>query len=124
MEPHIVSGPFDLFGLNITPVPLEHGTMTANGYRIGNFAYLTDLSRVPETSMELLQGLDILLIDALRYTPHSNHLNIDGALRVVKQLKPGRALLTHLTHEVSHADGKKLPPGVEFAYDGLKFEMP
>ncbi len=123
LEPHIISGPFDLFGLKIIPVPLVHGTMTATGYRVGNFAYLTDLSRIPEASVELLQGLDTLLIDALRYTPHSNHLTIEGALRVVEQLKPGRALFTHLTHEVHHADGKRLPPGVEFAFDGLKLEM-
>jgi len=123
LEPHIISGPFTLFGLKITPIPLVHGTMTATGYRIGNFAYLTDLSRIPEASMELLKGLDILLIDALRYTPHSNHLNIEGALRVVELLKPGRTLFTHLTHEILHADGKKLPPGVEFAYDGLKLEI-
>jgi phosphoribosyl 1,2-cyclic phosphate phosphodiesterase len=123
LEPHIISGPFVLFGLKITPIQLVHGTMTAIGYRIGNFAYLTDLSGIPEASMELLLGLDILLIDALRYTPHSNHLNIEGALRVVERLKPGRAIFTHLTHEVLHADGKKLPPGVEFAYDGLKLEM-
>jgi phosphoribosyl 1,2-cyclic phosphate phosphodiesterase len=123
LEPHIVSGPFDLFGLKITPIPLLHGTMTTTGYRIGNFAYLTDLSSIPEASMELLRGLDILLIDALRYTPHSNHLNIEGALQVVEELRPVRTLLTHLTHEVTHADGKKLPQGVEFAYDGLKLEM-
>ena len=123
LDPHIISGSFVLFGLKIIPVPLVHGTMTATGYRIGNFAYLTDLNSIPEASMELLRGLDILLIDALRYTPHSNHLNIEGALRVVEELKPGRALFTHLTHEVLHADGKKLPPGVEFAYDGLKLEM-
>lgn len=122
LEPHIVSGPFDLFGLKITPIPLVHGTMSAIGYRFGNFAYLTDLSSIPEASMELLRGLDILLIDALRYTPHNNHLNIEGALRVVEQLKPVRALFTHLTHEVPHADGKKLPQGVEFAYDGLKLD--
>lgn len=123
LEPHIVSGPFILFGLKITPIPLVHGTMAATGYRFDNFAYLTDLSLIPKPSMELLRGLDILLIDALRYTSHSNHLNIEGALRVVKQLKPGRALFTHLTHEVPHSEGKNLPPGVEFAYDGLTLEL-
>ena len=123
LEAHIVSGPFALFGLTITPIPLVHGTMMSTGYRFGNFAYLTDLSLIPKPSMELLQGLDILLIDALRYTSHSNHLNIAGALSIVEQLKPGRTLFTHLTHEVFHADGKNLPPGVEFAYDGLKLEM-
>ncbi len=120
MEPHVISGAFDLFGLRIIPVPLIHGTMTATGYRIGGFAYLTDLSSIPESSMGLLKGLDILVIDALRYTPHRNHLNIEGALRVAEKLRPTRTIFTHLTHEVLHADGKKLPAGVEFAYDGLK----
>ncbi len=123
MEPHVVSGPFDLFGLKIIPVPLVHGTMASTGYRVERFAYLTDLSHIPKASMELLRGLDVLLIDALRYTPHSNHLNIQGALQVVEELKPGRAIFTHLTHEVRHADGKKLPDGVELAFDGMRLEM-
>ncbi len=122
LEPHVFSGPFDLFGLTVIPVPLVHGTMAATGYRIGDFAYLTDLSAIPEGSMALLRGLEILLIDALRYTPHRNHLNIEGALRVVEQLRPKNAYFTHLTHEVAHADGTRLPPGVELAYDGLKLE--
>jgi phosphoribosyl 1,2-cyclic phosphate phosphodiesterase len=99
-----------------------HGAMTATGYRFGNVAYLTDLSRIPEASMDLLAGVEVLIIDALRYTPHANHLNIEGALRVVERLRPRRALFTHLTHEVPYSDGKNLPVGVEFAYDGLKLE--
>jgi phosphoribosyl 1,2-cyclic phosphate phosphodiesterase len=123
LDAHIVSGPFTLFGLGIMPIPLMHGVMTATGYRFGNVAYLTDLSRIPEASMELLTGVELLIIDALRYTPHPNHLNIEGALRVVERLRPRRALFTHLTHEVPYGDGKKLPDGVEFAYDGLAIEM-
>ena len=75
-----------------------------------------------ESMMSGLAGVEILIIDALRYTPHPNHLNIEGALRVVERLRPRRALFTHLTHEVPYADGKNLPVGVEFAYDGLKLE--
>ncbi len=123
MEPHVVAGPFELFGLRVIPVPLVHGTMASTGYRVGGFAYLTDLSLIPEESVGLLQGLEVLLIDALRYTPHSNHLNIQGALRVVEELKPGRAIFTHLTHEVRHGDASRLPAGVEFAFDGMRLEM-
>jgi phosphoribosyl 1,2-cyclic phosphate phosphodiesterase len=123
MEAHNVTAPFTLFGQEITPIPLLHGTMSATGYRFGNAAYLTDLSGIPESSMGKLHGLDILIIDALRYTPHPNHLNIEGALRVVEQLTPRRAIFTHLTHEVSYSDGMKLPEGVEFAYDGLAIEL-
>jgi len=122
MEPHLISGPFKLFGLEIVPVPLVHGTIPSTGYRFGDFAYLTDLNAIPETSMALLGGVEVLLIDALRYTPHPSHLNIEGALRVVQRLRPKRAIFTHLTHEVPYADGIRLPPGVEFAYDGLVIE--
>ena len=120
LEPHVIHEPFSLFGRRIMPIHLYHGTMSATGYRIGAAAYLTDCSRIPESSFALLEGLDLLIIDGLRYTPHENHFNIEGALGVVERLKPRRAVLTHLTHEVSHADGARLPAGVEFAYDGME----
>jgi phosphoribosyl 1,2-cyclic phosphate phosphodiesterase len=123
LESHVVSSPFSLFGIRITPIPLVHGTISATGYRFNNVAYLTDVSRIPELSLVQLAGLDTLIIDALRYTPHSNHLNIEGALRVVEQLRPGRAIFTHLTHEVPYADEAKLPEKVKFAYDGMTLEF-
>lgn len=123
LEPHPVTGPFSLFGCKIIPIPLMHGTMTATGYRFDNTAYLTDCSLIPDSSKLKLTGLDILIIDALRYTPHTNHFNIEGALKVVEQLKPNRAILTHLTHEVPYQDEEKLPAGVEFAYDGMTLEF-
>lgn len=119
LEPHVVSGPFTLFDTTIVPIPLLHGEMPATGYRFGDVAYLTDCSRIPTDSLPLLTGLRILIIDALRYTPHENHFNIAGALDVVARLKPERAIFTHLTHEVPYRDGTKLPVGVEFAYDGM-----
>ena len=123
LESHVISGPFSLFGLRIIPISLIHGTMPTTGYRFNNVAYLTDVSRIPEASLAQLTGLETLIIDALRYTPHSNHLNIEGALRVVEKLRPGRAIFTHLTHEVPYADREKLPDNVEFAYDGLTLEF-
>lgn len=123
LEPHPVHGPFSLFGLRATPVPLMHGAMHATGYRFGDAAYLTDCSRIPEGSRALLAGLELLIIDGLRYTPHPNHFNIEGALQVVSELAPRRAVLTHLTHEVPYRDRDKLPAGVEFAYDGMKLEI-
>ncbi|RII26182.1 MAG: MBL fold metallo-hydrolase [Geobacter sp.] len=122
LDPHVVTGPFTLFGTTIVPVPLLHGEMPTTGYRFGDMAYLTDCSRIPAGSLNLLAGLRILIIDALRYTPHDNHFNIAGALDVVALLKPERAILTHLTHEVPYRDGSKLPAGVEFAYDGMTLE--
>jgi len=118
LEAFEVVAPFELFGCRITPVPLQHGSFSATGYRFQDAAYLTDCSQIPESSLELLEGLELLIIDALRYSPHPNHFNIPAALQVVQALKPRRTLFTHLTHEVHHKDGAKLPAGVEFAYDG------
>lgn len=123
MEPHAVHAAFDLFGLTVVPVPLMHGTMPATGYRFGDAAYLTDCSLIPEKSLALLKKLELLIIDGLRYTPHPNHFNIEGALQVIRELAPRRSILTHLTHEVPYRDRSKLPPGVEFAYDGMTLEI-
>lgn len=123
LDPHVMAAPFALFGQTIVPVHLYHGTMHATGYRIDGAAYLTDCSRIPESSLALLTGLDLLIIDGLRYTPHENHFNIEGALKVIEELRPRRAVLTHLTHEVAHADEARLPEGVEFAYDGMEIAL-
>ena len=119
LEAHEVHQPFQLFGKTVVPIPLLHGSTQATGYRIDNVAYLTDCSSIPAASMAMLTGLELLIIDALRYTPHITHFNIEGALRVVEDLKPQRTLFTHLTHEVSCKDGDRLPAGVELAYDGM-----
>jgi phosphoribosyl 1,2-cyclic phosphate phosphodiesterase len=123
LEPHLVSAPFDLFGLTVVPIPLIHGNGIATGYRIGPFAYLTDCSAIPASSLELLRGVDTLLLDALRHTPHPNHFTIAQAMEMVELMAPRRAVLTHLTHEIRHSDGDKLPAGVEFAWDGMVLEM-
>lgn len=123
LHPNEVTAPFELFGLTIIPVPLEHGKFSALGYRLGNFAYLTDCSRIPETSIPLLAGLDLLIIDGLRWTPHPFHFNIETAIEAARQLNPRRTILTHLSHEVLYADGSKLPDGFEFAYDGMEFDL-
>ena len=119
MEAHVISGPFSLFGCPIVPVPLHHGRHPATGYRFGNAAYLTDCSSIPDSSLTLLAGIEVLIIDALRYTPHENHFNIPSVLEAVAAINPDRAILTHLTHEVPHSDNSRLPPGVELAYDGM-----
>lgn len=123
MEQHIISSPMDLFGCLVEPIPLMHGHMPTTGYRFDDVAYLTDCSYIPDISRAKLTGLRLLILDALRYTPHPNHYNIQGALKVVEDLRPQHAILTHLTHEVSYSDGAKLPNGVEFAYDGMSFAI-
>lgn len=123
MEAVVTDGPFELFGLAVVPVPLEHGGGFSCGYRIGDFAYLTDCSGIPADSRELLRGVHTVVIDGLRWTPHPFHYNITGAIEAARNIGASRIILTHLTHEVSHAESVRLPEGVEFAYDGMSFEM-
>lgn len=120
----IVEEPFDLMGVRLTPVPMRHGRIMACGWRVRDFAYLTDTNGFPPESMRLLEGLELMVIDALRYRPHPTHLSIDEALEVIDELRPKRALLTHLNHEVEHDTlSAALPAGVEVAYDGLTIDL-
>jgi phosphoribosyl 1,2-cyclic phosphate phosphodiesterase len=118
-----VTGPFELFGLTVIPVPLQHGRTQALGFRIGSFAYLTDCNSIPQSSLALLDGLDVLVVDGLRWKPHPFHFNIKEAIAATKPMKPARTLLTHLSHDVLFADGAALPRGYEFACDGMTFEI-
>lgn len=120
---HEINAPFELFGQVITPIPLLHGRTVSYGYRIGNFAYLTDCSSIPELSVELLQGLKLLVIDGLRWTEHPFHFNIQGAITAARRLKAPRTILTHLTHQIAYSEENKLPPGFELAYDGMEFDL-
>lgn len=115
---------FDVLGQSILPIRLEHGRFRVLGFRVGNLAYCTDVSKIPEESWPLLEGLDVLLLDALRYEPHPTHFNLEQALEVVARLKPGRTYLTHLSHGFDHARVESaLPPRVHLAYDGLALEF-
>jgi phosphoribosyl 1,2-cyclic phosphate phosphodiesterase len=119
-----VDGPFDLFGLQVVPVPVRHGRLLVLGFRFGRAAYVTDCNSIPESSMELLQGLDLLVLDALRWRPHPTHFNIEQALGVVARLTPAHSYFTHLTHDLDHATtNAQLPPGVELAYDNLTLSL-
>jgi len=110
-----------------TPAPLVvilHGSQTIVGFRFGNAAYLTDHSEIPETSMELLRGLDVLFLDALRYKPHPTHSTVEQSLKIVEEVKPKRAFFTHICHDLPHAEAEAaLPAGVRLAYDGMKLEF-
>jgi phosphoribosyl 1,2-cyclic phosphate phosphodiesterase len=123
LKPLEVAGPFELLGLTVIPVPLEHGKTAALGFRVGTFAYLTDCSEIPAASLALLEGLDVLVVDGLRWNPHPFHFNIETAIAATSPLKAGRTVLTHLTHDVLFSDGVKLPPGYEFACDGMMFDI-
>lgn len=122
---HTVTAAFELFGQKVAPVPLFHGAGESYGYRVGGLAYLTDCSGIPAASMALLRGVDVLVIDALRFTAHASHLNIAGAVDVARRIGARRTLLTHLSHEVDHfRHAANLPGGMEFAYDGQQLNVP
>jgi len=123
-----VHGPFELLGIPFVPVPLLHGEMEVLGFRFGRAAYLTDFSQVPDSSMALLEGLDELVLDALRDIPHPMHQTVEQALALIQQLKPRRAWFTHIAHDLPHAEtNERLMkmgfPHVQLAYDGLEFEV-
>ena len=124
LDLHEVDGPFELFGREIVPVPLEHGRLPITGWRTGGFAYLTDVSAIPETSYPLLAGLDLLVISALRIRPHPTHMHLARALEEVARIGARRTRLTHIAHEIGHAEVEaSLPGGVRIAYDGLVEEV-
>jgi phosphoribosyl 1,2-cyclic phosphate phosphodiesterase len=115
-------GPFDVLGERVVPVPLIHGPFDVLGFRIGDVAYCTDVSKIPRASEAKLEGLRVLVLDALREKPHAAHFSIDEALEVIRSLGPERAYLTHMSHDVDHETvNRRLPRGVELAYDGLTF---
>jgi phosphoribosyl 1,2-cyclic phosphate phosphodiesterase len=119
------SGPFSLFGRQIVPVPLRHGNGSSYGFRLANFAYLTDCSEIPESSYELLAGVTTLVIDGLRFRPHTTHFNIPQAICAARRIGATQTWLTHLNHEVAHRQhSRELPAGVALAYDGLQIQLP
>lgn len=123
-----VDGPFVLLGIPFIPVPLLHGEMEVLGFRFGRAAYMTDFSRLPESSVPLLEGLDDLILDALRDVPHPMHQTVEQALALINRLKPKRAWFTHIAHDLPHdATNERLRkagyPHVQLAYDGLELQV-
>ena len=117
---HVVDEPFDLLGRHVIPVPVLHGRLPVLGYRFGDLAYVTDAKEIPPSSLDLLRDLDVLVLNALRYRPHPTHLSLPEAVSVIRELRPRRAYLIHLSHELSHAEATSLlPENIQVAYDGL-----
>jgi phosphoribosyl 1,2-cyclic phosphate phosphodiesterase len=125
LELHEVSERFTHEGIEITPIPVAHGDWTIFGFRIGDFAYITDTNGVPESSMELLRGVDVLALDGLRPAPpHPTHFTIPEAIECARRIGARETWLMHLTHEIDHEEvDAKLPEGVKLAYDGLVLEL-
>jgi len=121
---HAVSRPFAASGVRVTPVPLWHGRLRVYGYRVGRFAYLTDVSAIPKETYRLLRGLDVLVLDALRPEPHPTHFHLARALEEANRIAPRRAYFTHMCHLLGHeATERRLPRGVHLAYDGLRLKI-
>lgn len=121
-----VTGPFAIDGIPITPFEQDHGFgSTSTGYRIGNVAYCTDVVDLPAAALAVLGGLDLFIVDCLRFEPHPTHAHFGKALEWAERLRPKRTVLTHMNHMVDYdAIKAQCPPGVEPAYDGLEIEVP
>lgn len=126
LEARVINGPFSVEGIPITPFEQHHGYGTVTtGYRIGGMAYSTDVVDLPEEAFTVLQGLDLWIVDCLRYAPHVTHAHFEKTLGWIERLRPKRAILTHLNHTVDYDDiAARCPPGVEPGYDGLVVEIP
>ncbi len=111
--------PLELFSRRIIPIPLYHGPLPIFGFRFGSFAYCTDCSSIPESSLELLDDLDVLVLDALRRTPHPTHFTIDQAVEMAGRINARQTYFTHIAHELKHAEtNARLPDRMALAYDG------
>lgn len=119
-----INGKLNISGLEITPVDVMHGEEKVTAYRFDKFAYVTDVSQIPQDSMDKLMGLDLLIIDALRIIPHEKHFSIDQAISMVSVLKPKQTFFTHIAHDIEHEEtDNSLPSGIRLAYDGLSVEV-
>lgn len=117
------SKPFDVCGVRVTPIPIMHGSLPINGYRIGSLTYVTDALHFPDSSIALMQGTDTLVINALRHREHHSHMNLKQALDVISLIKPRQTWIIHTCHEIGRHGTLSLPQGVELAYDGLSIEI-
>jgi phosphoribosyl 1,2-cyclic phosphate phosphodiesterase len=125
LELHEVSAPFTHDGIDIIPIPVRHGEWTIFGYRIGPFAYITDTNGIPDESLALLEGVEVLALDGLRPAPpHPTHFTIDEAIAASRRVGAKQTYLIHLTHDIDHEPfDATLPDGVALAYDGLRLEF-
>ena len=128
IELHTVSSeePFSVAGVTVTAIEGSHSDrFRVLGFRIGALAYLTDFNDISNEERAKLEGVDTLVVNALRWERHSSHFSVNEALELIRQVKPRRAYLTHMSHEIGlyHKAQERLPEGVEFAYDGLEVEV-
>lgn len=119
-----IDGPFELLDLQVIPIPVMHGDAEIVGYRIGRFAYLTDFNTVPDSSIEMLKGVEVVFLDALRHEPHPTHSTVAHSLQVASRIGAAQTFFTHIAHDLAHeATNQTLPKGVQLAYDGLRINV-
>jgi phosphoribosyl 1,2-cyclic phosphate phosphodiesterase len=118
-----VDGPFTVAGLRIVPIPVKHGLLDVLGFRFGDFAYISDVSEIPDSSYALLEGVRTLVLDAVQYRPHRTHFHLDAAIAASRRVGAARTYLTHLNHRFLHRRlAAQLPPAITPAHDGLVVE--
>lgn len=121
---NVFSGPLTIGPVTVQPFRQIHGTINSWGFRFGSFAYSTDLNEIPAESEPYLHGLDLWIVDALRYDPHPTHPNLDQTLAWIEKFKPKRAILTHMNWDMDYEEVKaRLPLNVEPGYDGMEIEL-
>ncbi|MBI3941170.1 MAG: MBL fold metallo-hydrolase [Acidobacteria bacterium] len=120
----LIEGPFDVDGLAVEPLQVFHGKSEILGFKIGDFAYITDASFIPETTLAQVRNIGCLVLNALRYQPHPTHFNLEQSIQHIEKIQPGRAFLTHIAHQLDHQEVENtLPAHVRIAYDGLALEL-
>src|SRR4051794_16342493 len=124
-RPHLIrrriDGPFRISSATWTPIPLLHGDLTVLGFRVGRVAYCTDVSEIPESSFALLEGLDVLVLDALQHRKHTTHFSVEEAIEASKRIGAKQTLFTHIAHALGHEEtNRALPDGIRLAYDGQR----
>jgi phosphoribosyl 1,2-cyclic phosphate phosphodiesterase len=121
----IESSPFTVQGIKVIPIDVMHYKLPVKAFRVGDFTYITDANAIAPSEMNKIHGSEVLVINALRKTPHMSHFTLDEALELIESIGPKRAYLTHLSHLMGkHEDiQKELPENVFVAYDGLKIQI-
>jgi phosphoribosyl 1,2-cyclic phosphate phosphodiesterase len=108
----------------VLPLRVYHGRLPIVGFRIGKFAYFTDVSTMPDETIAALQGVEVLITSALRHQPHSTHMSLGEAIDLVGRIRPRQAWFTHMSHDLDHdTTNRELPPGIALLYDGMAFEV-
>ena len=116
---------FNINNERVDCIKVMHDKLPVMGFKIRNFAYLTDVKTIKTNQLKKLKNLDVLIINALRIEPHQSHLNLEEAIKIVDKIKPKKTYLTHISHHMGFHNEveKKLPKGIKLAYDNLKIEL-